>query len=47
VTGSDVTRYSDVLGQVLKFDYPTWTVGMTFSYPLGKSAAEANLPGGV
>ena len=43
VTGSEVTRYSDVLGQVLKFDYPTWTVGMTFSYPLGKSAAEANL----
>lgn len=43
VTGSEVTRYSDVLGQVLQFDYPTWTVGMTFSYPLGKSAAEANL----
>jgi outer membrane protein TolC len=43
VVGSDVTSYSDVLGQVLKFDYPTWTVGMTFSYPLGKSAAEANL----
>ncbi|CAN5858057.1 efflux RND transporter permease subunit [soil metagenome] len=43
VIGSEATRYSDVLGQVLKFDYPTWTVGMTFSYPLGKSAAEANL----
>lgn len=43
VVGSEVTRYSDVLGQVLSFDYPTWTVGMTFSYPLGKSAAEANL----
>lgn len=43
VVGSDMTRYADVLGQVLTFDYPTWTVGMTFSYPLGKSAAEANL----
>ncbi|MBA3295421.1 MAG: efflux RND transporter permease subunit [Acidobacteria bacterium] len=43
VTGSDVTRYSDVLGQILTLDYPTWTVGLTFSYPLGKSAAEANL----
>ena len=43
VVGSEVTRYTDVLGQVLRFDYPTWTVGMTFSYPLGRSAAEANL----
>jgi outer membrane protein TolC len=43
VIGSEVTSYGDVLGQVLGFDYPTWTVGMTFSYPLGKSAAEANL----
>ncbi len=43
ITGSEVTSYSDVLGQVLGFDYPTWNVGVTFSYPLGKSAAEANL----
>ena len=43
VIGSETTSYGNVLGQVLKFDYPTWTVGMTFSYPLGKSAAEANL----
>ncbi len=43
VIGSESTSYGNVLGQVLKFDYPAWTVGMTFSYPLGKSAAEANL----
>ncbi|HJR61639.1 MAG TPA: TolC family protein [Vicinamibacterales bacterium] len=43
VTGSEVTSYGDVLGQVLGFDYPTWTVGLTLSYPLGRSAAEANL----
>jgi hydrophobic/amphiphilic exporter-1 (mainly G- bacteria), HAE1 family len=43
VTGSEVVSYGDVLGQVFGFDYPTWTVGLTFSYPLGKSAAEANL----
>ncbi|HVL69005.1 MAG TPA: TolC family protein [Vicinamibacterales bacterium] len=43
VTGSETTSYGSVLGQVLGFDYPTWTVGVTFSYPLGKSAAEANL----
>ena len=43
ITGTEVTSYGDVLSQILGFDYPTWTVGMTFSYPLGKSAAEANL----
>ena len=41
--GSVTTSYSNVLGQALQFDYPTWSVGMTFSYPLGKSAAEADL----
>ncbi len=43
VVGSEVTPYSDVLGQLVSLDYPTWTLGLTFSYPLGKSAAEANL----
>ena len=43
ITGSDVTKYTDVLSQILSLDYPTWTLGFTFSYPLGKSAAEANL----
>ena len=43
VIGSEVTRYSDVLSQIFGFDYPAWTLGLTFSYPLGKSAAEANL----
>ena len=38
------TRASaDVLGQVFSGDFPTWTVGLTFSYPLGNSTAEANL----
>jgi outer membrane protein TolC len=41
--GSEVTSYGDVFGQVLGFDYPAWTVGLTFSYPLGRSASEANL----
>ena len=43
VTGEERLAYGSVLGQVFTLDYPTWTVGMTFSYPLGKSAAEANL----
>ena len=43
VTGYDITRFNSVLRQMLAFDYPTYTVGLSFSYPLGKSAAEANL----
>jgi hydrophobic/amphiphilic exporter-1 (mainly G- bacteria), HAE1 family len=43
VTGSEVTRYTDVLSQILSLDYPAWTLGVTYSHPIGKSAAEANL----
>ena len=43
ITGSETTSYGNVLGQLFAFDYPAWTVGVTFSYPLGRSAAEANL----
>jgi HAE1 family hydrophobic/amphiphilic exporter-1 len=43
ITGSQSTSYAGLLGQLFSLDYPTWTVGVTFSYPLGKSLAEANL----
>lgn len=43
ITGEERLTYGSVLSQIFTLDYPTWTVGMTFSYPLGKSAAEANL----
>ena len=43
IVGSDSTSYGNVLGQVFGLDYPTWSVGATFSYPIGKSAAEADL----
>jgi outer membrane protein TolC len=43
VVGSVDTSFGSVLGQVFSLDYPTWTVGATFSYPLGNSTAEANL----
>jgi HAE1 family hydrophobic/amphiphilic exporter-1 len=43
ITGSDETGYGNVLEQVFAADYPTWSVGATFSYPIGKSAAEADL----
>ena len=32
-----------MLGQVFSADFPTWTVGFTLNYPLGKSLEEANL----
>jgi HAE1 family hydrophobic/amphiphilic exporter-1 len=42
VTGAEMTRFGSVLGQVFTADFPTWNLGLTFSYPLGKSAAEAD-----
>jgi outer membrane protein TolC len=43
VVGQQVTGFGSVLGQLLTADFPTWTVGLTLSYPLGKSTAQANL----
>jgi outer membrane protein TolC len=43
IIGLQNTSYGSVLGQVLSADYPTWTVGLSLSYPLGQSQAEANL----
>jgi HAE1 family hydrophobic/amphiphilic exporter-1 len=35
--------FGSVLGDVLTGTYPTWTLGLSVSYPLGLSASEANL----
>ena len=35
--------FGSVLGDVLTSAFPTWTFGVTVSYPLGTSSAEANL----
>ena len=43
VIGTETTSFGSTLGQVFGADYPNWTIGMTFSYPLGNSTAEANL----
>jgi HAE1 family hydrophobic/amphiphilic exporter-1 len=43
IVGQQITGFGSVLGQLLSADFPTWTVGFTFSYPLGNSVAEANL----
>jgi outer membrane protein len=37
------TSYGSVLNTILKNDLPTWTAGITVSYPIGRSTAEANL----
>jgi outer membrane protein len=37
------TGYGSVLNTLLTNDFPTWTVGFTVAYPIGRSNAEANL----
>ncbi len=34
--------YLDSLGSLKSFNYPNWTLSMTFSYPLGQSAADVS-----
>ena len=43
VTGQQFTAFGSVLGQLFTGDYPTWTVGVTLSYPLGRSTEQAAL----
>jgi outer membrane protein len=35
--------FGDALGQMFSYDYPTWSVGVTLSYPIGRSFEEASL----
>ena len=41
VTGTRNRGFGDALGQAFTPDYPTWSVGVTVSYPLGHSYEEA------
>jgi len=48
ITGGPATSvipsgYLDALRNITGFDAPTWTVGLTFAYPLGRSTQEANV----
>jgi outer membrane protein TolC len=48
ITGGPVSNvipsgYFDALRNITGFDAPTWTVGLQFAYPLGRSAQEANV----
>src|SRR5262249_19061540 len=37
ITGRVDSGFGDVLGQVFGRDYPTWSLGVTVNYPLGRS----------
>jgi outer membrane protein len=43
VIGTQQRSFGDALGQAFTPDYPTWSVGVTVSYPLGHSYEDANL----
>jgi outer membrane protein TolC len=44
VVGSPVIKnYGSVLGEAFGGSFPSWSVGANFSYPIGRSAAEATL----
>jgi outer membrane protein TolC len=43
IIGTTNTGYGSVLEQAFSADFPTWTLGFTVNYPIGKSADEANL----
>jgi len=43
VTGRLNSGFGDVLGQAFRNDFPTWSVGVTVNYPLGKSYEEVGL----
>lgn len=43
ITSTVRRGFGDVLGQLLTHEYPTWSVGVTASYPIGRSYEEANL----
>jgi HAE1 family hydrophobic/amphiphilic exporter-1 len=43
IVGVENTSYGSVLGQVTTADFPTWSVGVSVSYPIGQSTEQANL----
>jgi outer membrane protein len=43
VAGRSNTGFGDVLGQMFSRDYPTWSFGLTVSYPLGSSFEKVGL----
>ena len=43
VVGRQQKSFGGVLGEILANEFPSWTVGVTVSYPLGTSSADASL----
>jgi outer membrane protein TolC len=43
VTGTRVSSFGSVLGDIFTNDFPTWRVGVTLRYELGNSFAKASL----
>ena len=43
VIGTRNRGFGDALGQVFSNDYPTWSFGLTVSYPIGRSFEDASL----
>jgi outer membrane protein TolC len=41
IVGTIPGGWPDAFAMMRQFEYPNWTIGATFSYPLGKSAQEA------
>jgi multidrug efflux pump len=46
VTGTRTHGLGDAVGQVFTNDYPTWSLGLSVSYPLGRSYESASLARG-
>jgi outer membrane protein len=42
ITGTSNRSLADALGQAFTPDFPSWSVGVTVNYPLGRSYEEAN-----
>jgi outer membrane protein TolC len=42
VTGTRDRSFGNALGQVFTNDYPTWSFGLTVSYPLGRSFEQSS-----
>ena len=43
IVGTRNRGFADALGQVFTDDYPTWSLGLTVSYPIGRSFEAASL----
>jgi outer membrane protein len=43
ISGSAITTFGTVMNQVVGRDFPTWSLGLTLSYPIGRSFERASL----